>query len=134
MPKSIIEFLDFYGFKHTKTKAIMYKAVHKKENRYCADYTTFYYDIGKTYTGDCDKDTNKGCGVGLHMATLPWVLDFGKTFNDLAILEVETKISDIVLPINSDGKVRTSRLKVLREIPLEECGLYGKILAKRMHL
>lgn len=30
-----------------------------------------------------------------------------------------------------DGKVRTSELKVLREIPLEECGLLGEFLAKR---
>lgn len=43
----------------------------------------------------------------------------------------ENKIKDIVLPTNTNGKVRTSEVKVLREVPLEECGVFGKILAKR---
>ena len=30
-----------------------------------------------------------------------------------------------------NGKVRTSEAKVIREVPLEECGLFGKILARR---
>jgi len=63
---------------------------------------------------------------------ISWALDYGKSWEDIAILEVETKISDIVLPVNSDGKVRTSKIKVLREVPLEECGVLGKILAKRI--
>lgn len=50
---------------------------------------------------------------------------------DLAIIEVETKINDVVLPRNADGKVRTSEVKVLREVPLQECSVFGKILAKR---
>lgn len=32
---------------------------------------------------------------------------------------------------DTDGKLRTSKVKVLEEIPLEECGVYGKILAKK---
>lgn len=31
----------------------------------------------------------------------------------------------------SDGKIRTSELRVLREVPLEELGAYGKIVAKK---
>lgn len=58
-------------------------------------------------------------------------MNFGEYWNNLAIIKVETKIKDIVLPQNTDGKVRTSEIKVLEEVPLEDCGVYGKILAKR---
>lgn len=74
---------------------------------------------------------NKDCSFGIHISHLNWALNYGANWNDLAILEVETDIDKIVLPKNSDGKARTSEIKVLREIPIEECGLYGEILAKR---
>lgn len=52
-------------------------------------------------------------------------------FKGRIYIEFGTKIEDIVLPENSNGKVRTSKVKVIREVPLEECGAYGKILLKR---
>ena len=133
MPKNINDFIDFYGIKHTKTKAIFYKAVRKhKNNTYHADYKKdFIYEIGETKIEICDTDIEKDCSYGINISNLNWALDFGHNWKDLAILEVETKISDIVMPINTDGKVRTSKVKVLREVSLEECGVYGKILAKR---
>jgi len=38
----------------------------------------------------------------------------------MAILECEVPIKDIVVSKNCDGKVRTSQLKVVRELPQEE--------------
>ena len=132
-PKNIFEFMDFYGIKHTKTKGIFYKAVHKKKGKYFSDYKkTFYYEVGKTKKEKLNTDTTQDCASGLHIAHLDWALRFGRDWNDLAILEVESKISDIVMPTDTDGKVRTCKLKVLREIPLEECGVFGKILSKRI--
>ena len=133
MPKNINDFIDFYGIKHTKTKAIFYKAVRKdKEGIYRADRdSSFTYEIGKIKEEKCDTDITEDCSYGIHIAHLNWALDFGRDWSNLAIIEVETKISDIVMPIDTNGKVRTSKVKVLREVPLEECGLYGKILAKR---
>ena len=132
-PKNIMQFMDFYDIKHTKTKAIFYKAVHKDADIYRSDNNyNFTYEIGKIVENECDKDETRECSYGLHIAHLNWTLNFGNSWKDLAILEVETKISDIVVPKNTDGKVRTSKLKVIREVPLEECGLYGKILAKRI--
>ncbi len=132
MPKSIHEFMEFYGIKHTKTKATFYKAVHKDENGYFSDNkSSFRYDVGKTVKEKCDTNVNSDCSYGLHIAHLAWAVDYGKNWKDLAVLEVETKIADIVLPKGSNGKVRTSCLKVIREVPLEECGLMGKILARR---
>ena len=133
-PKNIHEFMDFYGIKHTKKKAIFYKAVHKKsDGKYHSDYdTSFKYKIGNAISElNINGDVNESCGEGIHISHLNWALNYGSNWKDLAILEVETKIEDIVDPINTDGKVRTSEVKVLREVPLEECGIYGKIIAKR---
>ncbi len=132
-PKSLHEFMDFYGIKHTKTKATFYKAVHKSDDKYIADYDrNFVYSIGKfVKVEDLDRDAEEDCGRGIHISTQNFALSFGQDWKDLAIIEVEAKIDEIVLPKNSNGKVRTSKVKVLREVPLEECGLYGKILAKR---
>ena len=133
MPKNINDFIDYYGIKHTKTKAIFYKAVRKyKDNTYHADYReSFTYEIGKYKTEICNTDIDNKCTYGINISHLNWALDFGSNWDNLAILEVETKILDIVMPTDTDGKVRTSKVKVLREVPLEECGVYGKILAKR---
>ena len=133
MPKNINEFIDFHNIKHTKTTAIFYKAVRKDANGvYRADRdNSFIYEIGKYKTEQCDPDTEEDCSCGIHISTLKWALNYGKRWNNLAILELKTKISDIVLPKNSDEKVRTSKVKVLREVPLQECRIHGKILAKR---
>ena len=133
MPKNINDFIDFYGIEHTKTKAIFYKAVRKGEDgTYQSDYNSeFTYEIGKFKEEQCDDNVEADCSYGIHISHRDWAINFGRNWTNLAILEVETKISDIVLPKYTDGKVRTSKIKVLREVPLEECGLYGKIIAKR---
>ena len=131
-PKTIQEYIDFYDIKHTKTKATFYKAVQKINGKYvsCWD-NAFEYEIGKFKSQECDEDVNNECSYGIHIAHLDWVLDFGKNFDNLAILEVESQLKNIVVPKDSDGKIRTSKVKVIREVPLEECGVYGKILARR---
>ena len=132
MPKSIFEFMDFYGIEHNKTTAKFFKAVHKKnDTEFYSDYDkSFMYVVGESYKEQCDADINKNCGVGLHIAHLNWALNYGARWDNLAIIEVETKIDNIVLPKDTDGKVRTKQLKVLREVPLSDCGIYGKILSK----
>ena len=133
MPKTIAEFMSFYGIKHDKKRAIFYKAVHHTETGYEADGDrNFIYEIGGVTQNDCDPDVYKACSYGIHIAHLAWALSWGHNWHDLAILEVETDIDDVVLPVHSNGKVRTSKVKVLREVPLEECGVYGKILARRV--
>ena len=134
MPKTIFEFMDFYGIKHDKTKAIFYKAVRKNKNgELYADYdNNFKYVVGQYKSEpNINKDISNDCGAGIHISTLNWVLNFGSDWNNLAVIKVETKIKDIVLPQNTDVKVRTSGVKVLEEIPLEDCGVYVKIKKKR---
>ena len=106
--------------------------MHKIDGRYVSDYDkSFTYEIGKIIKTEVDPDTSEICGRGIHLSHLNWALTFGSKWDDLAILEVTTRIEDIVCPENTDGKVRTSRVKVIREVPLGECGVYGKILSNR---
>ena len=133
MPKSIHEFMDFYGIKHTKKKATFYKAVHNVEGKYISNHDDeFEYVIGKVKKNDdINTDVNDDCGRGIHISHLAWAVDYGRNWSDLAIIEVEVAIDDIVMPINTNGKVRVQQVKVLREVPLSECGLLGKILDKK---
>jgi hypothetical protein len=49
-----------------------------------------------------------------------WALNFGNSWNDMALLEVKVPIDKIVVSKDCDGKVRTSELTVLREVPVDE--------------
>ena len=133
MPKNIEEYMSFYGIKHDKKKAIFFKAVHSTKEGYVSDYDPqVKYMVGESISIDCDSDIYEECSYGIHIAHLNWCLDFGRSWANLAIIEVEADIEKIVLPLASSGKVRTSKIKVLREVPITECGVYGKILANRM--
>ena len=139
-PKNIEDFMNFYGIKHDKKTAIFYKAVHRREVaenppvecQFVSDYmSVFEYPIGSIVSAKCDPDISNDCSYGIHISYLEWAIDFGCDWSDMAIIEVETKIKDIILPTNTNGNVRTSEVKVLREVPLEECGVFGKILARK---
>ena len=131
-PKNVHEYMDFYGLPHTKKYGTFYKAVRKADGKYISGYDcNFEYEVGKTAKSEyLDTDVSELCGKGIHVAYLQWVLDFGKNWDDLAILEVKAKLDNVIVPLNA-GKVRVDEVKVIREVPLEECGLYGKILARR---
>ena len=132
-PQNIEEYIDFYGLEHADGKVKLFKAVHKDDKCYFSSHSpNFRYVIGETAKADrLDEDVHEDCGHGIHMASKAWCIDFGRSWKDLAILEVEAEISKIIVPVGGCGKVRAAEAKVLREVPLEECGLYGKILAKR---
>ena len=150
MPRNIEEFMNFYGIKHDKTTAVFYKAVHKRNSgtlcadgkkvasisEYVSDYDEdFKYEIGKKASSNgFDNNAEEHCGQGIHISHKSWALDFGRNWGDLALLEVKVKIKDILLPKYSDGKVRVPEVEVIREVPLEECGLFGKILLRRKNM
>lgn len=132
-PRTIGEYVDFYGIENSDGKAKLFKAVRKRDGVYRSDWDAdFVYTIGEFVVADgfC-TDPNKDCGRGIHMAYLDWRLAYGSFWTDLAILEVEADMSTVVVPKCGSGKVRAPSCKVIREVPLEECGLYGKALAKR---
>ena len=132
-PCSIDEYVNFYGIENSNGKAKLFKAVRKRDRLYQSDWDSdFVYTIGGSAVADgfC-TDPNEDCGHGIHMAYLNWCLAYGSSWSDLAILEVEVDMSTVVVPKYSSGKVRAPSCKVIREVPLEECGLYGKILANK---
>ena len=133
-PLSIDEYIDFYGLDATETTVKLYKAVHFCEDVYYSDFNyKFIYPIGDVVTPDNGfaESAQIECGAGIHLAHKAWAVSYGAYWPDLAILECECEKSDVLVPLYCNGKVRARKAKVLREVPLEECGLYGKIIAKR---
>ena len=133
-PRNISEYLKHHGIEETNGKVRLFKAVHKRNDEYVSDHNSkFTYTIGEETQADkLDTNNLEDCGHGIHMAYKEWCVDYGRSWKDLAILEVEAEASGIVVPLGGCGKVRAEKVLVLREVPLEECGLLGKILAKRM--
>ena len=133
-PSNIDEYIDFYGLDATDTTVKLHKAVHFYNGAYHADYDCkFIYTIGDIVTPDngFTDSVLSNCGAGIHLAHKAWAISYGANWSDLAILECECEKSDVLVPLYGDGKVRACKAKVLREVPLEECGLYGTIIAKR---
>ena len=122
LPANIQEYSKWYNISIIDGKMKLYKAVHKfKENEYYSDYDPdFHYFVGAEYEIDCDEDINYECSYGLHASHLDWAIDYSQDWEDAAILEVEVPVNCIVVPKGTDGKIRTSKLKVLREVPREE--------------
>ena len=133
LPQTLEEFISHYGIKGDG-EITLYKAVHKHNEQYFSDYDDeFEYRIGEIAVPDngFDDDAHEKCGAGINMAPLHWCLDYGRGWDNLAILEMTALREDVVVPMNTDGKVRARKAKVVREVPFSECGIYGEILAKR---
>ena len=134
LPQNLEEFISHYGVQSDDVKVTLYKAVHKEKGHYYSDYDTEYeYRIGEIAVPDngFDGDVSEKCGAGINMAPLHWCLNYGREWDDIAILEMTALREDVVVPMNTDGKVRARKAKAVREVPLSECGIYGEILAKR---
>ena len=133
-PRGADEYIKFYELAASDGKVRLFKAVHKTERGYVADHgSDFIYTIGGEAVADAlTEDVNEACGHGIHMAHKAWCMSYGSNWSDLAILELETDIDGLIVPLGGSGKVRAAKATVIREVPLEECGLYGKILTKRM--
>lgn len=131
------EFIKHFHVTTNENKAILYKYVYKVDGEYFSYYDqNFKYRIGEVITEECDTDVVLCCTKGIHIASKKWVLnvltaDISYFKYPITILEVEVDIDKIVVPLGTTGKVRTSEVKVLRELPIEELGLCGK--AYQMH-
>jgi hypothetical protein len=112
----------FYPFEVINDNAILYKAVHKtSKGKFVSDKDRdFEYIIGETKIHDCNPTTDESCTFGLHVSHKMWALRFGCSWDDMALIEVKVPIDKIVVAKDCDGKVRTSELTVIREVPEEE--------------
>ena len=100
---------------------LMYKAVHKVGGSYQSDYNRgFCYSLGETKIHDIDDQNENSCSIGLHISDLLFAVNFGRGWSDLAILECEVPINKIIVSKDCNGKVRTSELKVVRELDKSE--------------
>ena len=116
-------------------KIKLYKAVHKRDTEYVSDWDRdFFYEIGEMAVANgFTVEPEEDCGQGIHMATASWACAYAQSWDDIALLELEADAAEIVVPLYETGKVRAPKAKVLREVPLEEAGLLGKIIAKRLN-
>ena len=132
-PDNITDWASANGITITDGKIRLYKAVHKRDGKYVADWDDdFIYTIGAVAEADgFTTDPAEDCGQGIHMATLGWSAAYGRDWGDIALLELEADTDEIVAPLYKTGKVRAPKALVIREVPLEEVGIMGKILAKR---
>ena len=110
-----------YPVKIKGKKAIMYKAVHKKKKGtqtvYFSDYDrNFKYEKGKTIKAECNKSIDVVCSYGIHIFHKHGAISWGNGWTDFALLECEVPINKIIVPNDNDGKIRTSELKVIKEI------------------
>jgi hypothetical protein len=82
------------------------------------------YEIGATYEEpEADTDPNELCGVGLHVATLDWVLKEYRE-GEHRVFVVEFEAADIAaIPTASDGKFRVRRFTVVGEKTADELGI-----------
>ena len=134
-PDSITAWVDGNDIPIIDGKIMLYKAVHKRDTEYVSDWdASFFYEIGEMavatgFTADPKED----CGEGIHMATASWACAYAQSWDDIALLELEADAAEIVVPLYETGKVRAPKAKVLREVPLEEAGLLGKMIAKRLN-
>ena len=115
-------------------KIKLYKAVHKRNTEYVSDWDRdFFYEIGEMAVANGFMvEPEEDCGAGIHMATASWACAYAQSWDDIALLELEADAAEIVVPLYETGKVRAPKAKVLREVPLEEAGLLGKMIAKRL--
>ena len=132
-PDNITDWASANGITITEGKIRLYKAVHKCNGKYVADWDNdFIYTIGAVAVANgFTTDPAEDCGRGIHMATLGWSAVYGRGWGDIALLELEADADEIVVPLYETGKVRAPKALVIREVPLEEAGIMGKILAKR---
>ena len=133
-PDTIDEYIDSVGdLYHDDLTVRLYKAVHKKNGRYFSDYDRHTeYMIGSVTVADyITSNQENDCGHGIHMADKSWCVAHGNGWDDLAILEVEAIKSEIVVPRHGVCKVRSPRVRVIREVPLSECGLLGEMIERR---
>lgn len=108
-----------------KTTRTYYKAVKKIDGKYISawDNRTEYIP-GQIIEADTDKNPDRVAVKGIHVASLEFAQKYGEYWSDVAILELEVDIQDIVVPDAKD-QIRASRVKVIREVPFEEMGAWG---------
>ncbi len=122
---SIQFYLKNYPVRESDGMLTMFKSVHKTDDGFTSNHDrSFKYEIGETKTHEVSQNQEDSCEVGIHVSHLQWAVNFGKSWDDMAILEIEVPMDSVVVAKDCDGKVRTGVARVVREVPLEEYQQY----------
>ena len=89
---------------------LAYKGVRK--NNYSAFNFQYRYEIGKTYTSNCDCNLLNGNSFGLSA----WTLNEARKYCDEKILLVKIYIEDIGAIVHDGNKIRCFKLTVVKEV------------------
>ena len=82
-------------------------------------YPGLTYAVGEIITAeDANTDPDNQCGAGVNLATLPWCLSQWRPGYRIFVCEF-TRADIAAIPTATDGKFRTHRCRVVREIPEE---------------
>lgn len=104
-----------------------YKAVKKMaDGKYISAWDNLTeYVVGKEIMATMCEDPDKTAVPGIHVASLGFAMSYGDYWKDVAILEIEVDIHDVVIPDAKD-QIRTKRGFVKREVPFSELGEWGE--------
>ena len=71
------------------------------------------------------KDRDIVAVEGLHVASFEFARNYGAGWKNVAILECEVNLNDVIVPDAVD-QIRARRIKVLREVPKTEWNLLSE--------
>lgn len=113
--------------KETNTTRTYYKAVKKtKDGLYISAWdNSTEYRIGEITESKLCDNPDRVAVQGIHFASLEFAKKYGDAWENVAILELEVDIHDMVIPDAKD-QLRASKVKVIREVAMSELGEWGE--------
>ena len=115
--------------KNDHVTALYYKAVRKKDGKYISNWDNrTEFRVGEVSECKMNKDPDRVAVEGLHVASFAFAKNYGASWKDVAILECEVDLNDVIVPDAVD-QIRTKRLKVLREVPKTEWDILSERVA-----
>lgn len=121
--------------KETNTTRLYYKAVKKtKDGLYISAWdNSTEYRIGEITESKLCDNPDRVAVQGIHFASLEFAKKYGDAWENVAILELEVDIHDMVIPDAKD-QLRASKVKVIREVSMSELGEWGARHIKKNEL
>ena len=112
--------------KNDHVTALYYKAVRKKDGKYISNWDSrTEFRVGEVSECKMNKDPDRVAVEGLHVASFEFARNYGAGWKNVAILECEVNLNDVIVPDAVD-QIRARRIKVLREVPKTEWDLLSE--------
>ena len=80
--------------------------------------------ISSIITEEANPNRQDTCGCGINVATLNWVKRYNEKQLDIWEVLIEWLwLSTLIVPYNTDGKVRVGKCRLIRKLTKEEAKL-----------